>query len=294
LPRATLILIRKHAEDAQSGRLYAHVWLYNRRDMRENRVKRMWEAGQPAVGGWLTVPSSFSAEVMAHAGFDWLCVDMQHGVIDYQAAVTMLQAISTTETVPFVRVPWNEPGIIMKALDAGAYGVIVPIVNTPEEAEAAVQACRYPPRGNRSHGPIRAALYGGRDYIARGTDEVLCIVQVETKESVDNLDEILSVPGVDAAYIGPADLSLSLGLPPASDHDAPEFVSAVQRVLDACKRHNVVPGAHAGNIVTGRKRLDQGFLMVEIWDDAGSLARSAAADLKAVRGTGAAEAGVAV
>ena len=223
-------------------------------------MKRMWEAGQVALGGWLTVPSSFSAELMAHAGFDWLCVDMQHGVIDYQVAVTMLQAISTTETVP--------------------------IVNTVAEAEAAAWACRYPPRGIRSHGPIRAALYGGRDYLARADEEVLCIVQVETKESVENLDEILAVPGVDAAYIGPADLSLSLGLPPASDHDEPVFVESVQRVLDACKRHGVAPGAHAGNVVTARKRLEQGFLMVEMCDDAGSLARSAAADLKAVRGAG--------
>jgi 4-hydroxy-2-oxoheptanedioate aldolase len=183
-------------------------------------------------------------------------------------------------------VPWNEPGIIMKALDAGAYGVIVPIVNTTAEAESAVTACRYPPRGIRSHGPIRATVYGGQDYIARADGEVLCIVQLETKESVEDLDDILSVPGVDAAYVGPADLSLSLGLPPASDHDEPAFVEAVQRVLDACKRHNVVPGAHAGNVVTARKRLEQGFLMVEMCDDAGSLARSAAADLKSVRGTG--------
>jgi 4-hydroxy-2-oxoheptanedioate aldolase len=254
--------------------------------MRENRVKRMWAEGQPALGGWLTVPSSFSAELMAHAGFDWLCVDMQHGVIDYQVAVTMLQAISTTDTIPVVRVPWNEPGIIMKALDAGAYGVIVPIVNTAAEAESAVRACRYPPRGIRSHGPIRAALYGGRDYIARADGEVLCIVQVETKESVENLDEILAIPGVDAAYIGPADLSLSLGLPPASDHDEPAFGEAIERVLDACKRHKLAPGAHAGNVVTARKRLEQGFLMVEMCDDAGSLARSAAADLKTLRGFG--------
>jgi 4-hydroxy-2-oxoheptanedioate aldolase len=219
---------------------------------------------------------------------------MQHGVVDYQVAVTMLQAISTTETVPFVRVPWNEPGVIMKALDAGAYGVIIPIVNNAAEAEAAVRACRYPPRGIRSHGPIRAALYGGRDYIARGDAEVLCIVQVETKESVDNLDEILSVPGVDAAYIGPADLSLSLGLPPASDQDDTGFIDAIDRVLEECKRHNVVPGAHGGNVATARKRLDQGFLMVEICDDAGSLARSAAADLKTVRGGGTGETQIAV
>src|SRR5712692_2549719 len=232
--------------------------------MRENRLKRMWEEGKPALGGWLTLPSSFSAEIFAHAGFDWLCIDMQHGLIDYQVAVTMLQAISTTDTVPIVRVPWNEHGIIMKSLDAGAYGVIVPLVNTRAEAEAAVAACRYPPLGVRSHGPIRAAYYAGRDYIAHANDEVLCIVQIETKEAVDNLDAILSVPGVDATYIGPADLSISLGLPPASDRDEPTFVDAVQRVLDACRRHNVVPGAHAANPAVARKRLDQGFLMLEM------------------------------
>lgn len=284
----------KRVGDAGSlGRLYACMPSYNPA-VRENRVKRLWQAGGPALGGWLTVPSSFSAEVMAHAGFDWLCVDMQHGVIDYQVAVTMLQAISTTETVPFARVPWNEPGIIMKALDAGAYGVIIPIVNDAAEAEAAVRVCRYPPRGTRSHGPIRAALYGGRDYIAMADGEVLCVVQIETKESIDNLDEILSVPGVDAAYIGPADLSLSLGLSPASDHEEPVFVEAVERVLESCKRHGVAPGVHGGNVTTARKRIEQGFLMVEVCDDAGSLARSAAADLKALRPRTAGQADVAV
>src|SRR5688500_15797495 len=140
--------------------------------MRENRLRTLWKAGQPAVNGWLAIPNGFSAETMAHQGWDSLTIDLQHGVVDYQAMVQMLQAISTTETVPVVRVPWLEPGIIMKALDAGAYGVIVPIVNTAAEAEAAVSACRYPPRGIRSHGPIRAALYGGRDYIARADEEV--------------------------------------------------------------------------------------------------------------------------
>jgi 4-hydroxy-2-oxoheptanedioate aldolase len=254
--------------------------------MRENRVKRMWETGQPALGAWLEIPSSFSAEIFAQAGFDWITVDMQHGVIDYQVAVTMLQAISTTQAVPFVRVPWNEPGIIMKALDAGAYGVIVPIVNTRAEAEAAVAGCKYPPRGIRSHGPIRARLYGGRDYVGEADSETLCIVQIETRESIENLDEILSVPGVDVAYVGPADLSLSLGLEPASDHEEPEFVEAIDSVLRACREHKVVPGMHAGTPAVGRKRLEQGFLMVEICDDAASLARSTAADLKALRPSG--------
>src|SRR3990172_9661066 len=171
--------------------------------MRENRLKSLWGQGQPALGGWLTVPSSVSAEIFAHAGFDWLTIDMQHGLIDYQVAVTMLQAISTTETVPIVRVPWNEPGIIMKALDAGAYGVIIPMVNSRAEAEAAVAACRYPPRGVRSYGPVRAVYYAGAGYFAHADQEVCCIVMLETKEAVENADEILTVPGIDAAYIGP-------------------------------------------------------------------------------------------
>ena len=243
----------------------------------------MWASRESALGAWLEIPSSFSAEVFARAGFDWITVDMQHGVIDYQVALTMLQAISTTETVPFVRVPWNEPGIIMKSLDAGAYGVIIPMVNSRAEAEAAVAACRYAPRGIRSYGPIRAAMYAGRDYYAHADEEIACIAMVETKEALANLDEILSVAGIDAVYIGPSDLSVSLGLAPAYDHDEPVFVEGIERVLEGCRQHNVVPGIHAGGPIVGRKRIDQGFLMVEMCDDAGSLARSAAADLKALR-----------
>ncbi len=251
--------------------------------MRENRLKRLWQEERPALGGWLLIPSSFSAEIFAHAGFDWVNIDMQHGLIDYSDAVPMLQAISTTDTVPLVRVPWNEPGIIMKALDAGAYGVIIPMINSRAQAEAAVAACRYAPRGIRSYGPSRAPLYAGRDYFAHADQEACCIVMLETKEAVEKADEILAVPGIDAAYIGPADLSVSLGLPPASDHDDPVFAGAVQRVLDACRRHGVVPGAHAGNVTTARKRLQQGFLMVEMCDDAGALARTTAADLHDLR-----------
>src|SRR3990172_12512095 len=212
--------------------------------MRENRLKSLWGQGQPALGGWLTVPSSVSAEIFAHAGFDWLTIDMQHGLIDYQVAVTMLQAISTTETVPIVRVPWNEPGIIMKALDAGAGGVIVPMVNSKAEAEAAVAACRYAPLGVRSYGPTRARFGAGRDYVQRANDNVLCIVMIETKEAIASLDAILDVPGVDAAYIGPADLSVSLGLPPASDHEETVFANAVRAVLDGCRKRGLVAGYH--------------------------------------------------
>jgi 4-hydroxy-2-oxoheptanedioate aldolase len=247
--------------------------------MRPNRLKQLWQEDRAALGGWLVVPSSISAEYMAHAGFDWLCIDMQHGAIDYQVALSMLQAISTTDAVPIVRVPWNEPGIIMKSLDAGAYGVIVPMVNSRTEAEAAIAACRYAPQGSRSYGPGRIVLYAGRDYFAHANDTVLCICMIETREAIERADEIISTPGLDAIFIGPSDLSVSLGLPPASDQEAPAFTQALDKVLAACKKHGVVAGAHCGTPAVARKRIGQGFRFVQMADDAGALVRSAMAAL---------------
>jgi 4-hydroxy-2-oxoheptanedioate aldolase len=258
--------------------------------MRENRLKQMWKDDRAALGGWLVIPSSVSAEFMAHTGVDWACVDLQHGQIDYQVGVTMLQAISTTETVPIVRVPWNEPGIIMKCLDAGAYGVIVPMVNSRAEAEAAVGACRYAPQGYRSYGPGRAVLYAGRDYAANANETVLCICMIETREAIENAEEIISTPGLDAIYIGPSDLSVSLGLQPAYDQTAPEFTSAIERVLEVCRQHRVIAGVHAGTPEVAKKRIEQGFRFVQMCDDAGSLARGAAAAVMEMRaGKGAPE-----
>jgi 4-hydroxy-2-oxoheptanedioate aldolase len=251
--------------------------------MRENRLKRLWAEDRAALGGWLMIPSSLSAEYLAHAGLDWLCIDTQHGSIDYQVAVTMLQAISTTETVPIVRVAWNEPGIIMKSLDAGAYGVIVPMVNSRREAEAAVAACRYAPQGIRSYGPGRAVLYAGRDYAANANETLLCICMIETREAIANADEIIATPGLDAIYIGPSDLSISLGLTPSYDQAAPEFVAAIERVLECCKRHGVIAGVHAGTPEVARKRIGQGFRFVQMCDDAGSLVRGAAAAVAEMR-----------
>ncbi len=250
--------------------------------MRENALRAIWARDGAALGGWLTVPSSVSAEIMAHAGFDWVCVDMQHGLIDYSEMVHMLQGISSTDTVPLVRVPRNEPGIIGKCLDAGAWGVIVPMVNSREEAEAAVAACRYAPVGIRSYGPVRANYYAGFDYFSRADREVACIVMVETRVAVDNVDEIVSVPGVDAVYVGPADLSVTLGLAPGPDQPDQSFTDALERILDACRRHHVVPGI-AGNATTAVTRLDQGFRFVEVASDAGLLGLGAGDALAQVR-----------
>jgi 4-hydroxy-2-oxoheptanedioate aldolase len=252
--------------------------------MRENSLRAIWAQQGAALGGWLTVPSSVSAEIMAHCGFDWVCVDMQHGLIDYAGMVPMLQGISSTDTVPLVRVPWNEPGIIGKCLDAGAWGVIVPMVNSRREAEAAVAACRYAPVGHRSFGPLRANYYAGFDYFSRANQEVACIVMVETRAAVDQVDEIVSVPGVDAVYVGPADLSVTLGLAPAPDHPDPVFTDALDRVLEACRRHGVVPGI-AGNAETAVRRVEQGFQLVEVASDARLLGVGAGAALAHVRPT---------
>jgi 4-hydroxy-2-oxoheptanedioate aldolase len=250
--------------------------------MRDNALRAIWAEQGAALGGWLTVPSSMSAEIMAHAGFDWVCVDMQHGLIDYAQMVHMLQGISSAKTVPLVRVPRNEPGIIGKSLDAGAWGIIVPMVNSQEEAEEAVAACRYAPLGIRSYGPLRANYSAGFDYFERANRQVACIVMVETQVAVDNVEAIVSVPGVDAVYIGPADLSVTLGLSPAPDHAEPSFTDALERVLDACRRHDVVPGI-AGNAETAVKRLEQGFRFVEVASDARLLGVGAGNALERVR-----------
>ncbi len=250
--------------------------------MRQNTLRTIWSEGGSALGGWLTVPSSFSAEIMAHAGFDWVCVDMQHGMIDELQMIEMLQGISSSETVPLVRVPRNEAGIIGKCLDAGAWGVIVPMVNSREEAIAAAAACRYSPVGIRSYGPLRANYYAGFDYFSRADREVLCIVMVETKDAVERVDEIASVPGVDAIYIGPADLSITLGLRPAPDNPDSSFRIALDQVLEACGRHGVVPGI-AGNADTAVIRLEQGFKFVEVASDAALLGVGAGRALSHVR-----------
>jgi 4-hydroxy-2-oxoheptanedioate aldolase len=253
--------------------------------VRENAVKRAWREGKLTYGAWLSIPSSFSAEVMAHQRFDYVCVDMQHGVIGYQTAVTMLQAISTTDATPFVRVPWNEPGIIGKVLDAGAYGVVIPLVNTRAQAEAAVGACRYAPDGYRSFGPVRAAYYGGADYATNANSEIACCIMIETTTALANIDEILSVPGIDAVYVGPADLSLTLGLPPRMDNDAEPFERARRAIADACRKRGITAGIHA-NASLAPRHAEAGYQMITISSDTGSMAATASADLRSLRDGG--------
>jgi 4-hydroxy-2-oxoheptanedioate aldolase len=232
----------------------------------------LWQQQQTAVNGWLAVPSAFSAEVMAHQGWDTLTIDLQHGVIDYAAMVTMLQAISNTPTVPIVRVPWLEPGIVMKALDAGAYGVICPMVNTREDAQRLVAYTHYAPRGTRSFGPIRATLYAGADYAEKANDTIVVFAMIETAQALDNLDAILSVEGLDAIYIGPSDLSLALGCRPVFDDVDPKAAQAIAHILERAKAHGVKAGVHNGVPDVALKRAAMGFHFVTLGSDVRILA----------------------
>ncbi len=236
------------------------------------------------VNGWLAVPSSFSAEVMAHQGWDALTIDLQHGVVDYQAMVTMLQAISTTATVPVVRVPWLEPGIIMKTLDAGAYGVICPMVNTREDAQRFVAWSSYAPRGTRSFGPVRALYYGGADYPTHANDTIVRFAMIETAQALDNLDAILSVEGLDAIYIGPSDLSLSLGCKPTFDDVDPKAAEAIAHIVERAKAHGVKAGIHNGRADVAKARIALGYRFVTISSDARLLAAGSQEILSAMRG----------
>lgn len=235
--------------------------------MRASRVREIWQAGGAVINGWCGIPSSFAAEIMAHMGWDSLVVDMQHGVIDYQMMVSMLQGISTTNVAPIVRVPWNDPGTIMKTLDAGAYGVICPMINSRAECEAFVGACRYAPRGYRSSGPIRAALYGGPDYHAKANDVVVAMAMIETRQALDNLDAIASTPDLDAIYVGPSDLSISLGHSPGQDKNDEFMMSALRTVLDAARRHGIKAGMHTGSTAYARQMVAMGFDFVTVMGD---------------------------
>lgn len=251
--------------------------------MTPNRLRTLWQSGGAAVNGWLAIPNSFSAETMAHQGWDSLTIDLQHGVVDYQAMLPMLQAIQTTETVPVVRVPWLEPGILMKTLDAGAAAVICPMVNTREDAQKLVAWTSYAPRGTRSFGPIRALLVHGADYPEEANDFVVRFAMIETAQALDNLDAILSVEGLDAVYIGPSDLSLSLGCRPVFDDVDPTAQQAIEHILARAKAHGLVAGIHNGSSRVALERQALGFQFLTVGSDARLMAAGAQQTVAAMR-----------
>ena len=253
--------------------------------MRKNKLKELFKAGKPIINSWLAIPSSFSAEVMANQGWDSLTIDMQHGLIDYPNAVSMLQSISSTETIPMARVNWNEPGQIMKILDAGCYGIICPMVSNRKDAENFVNACMYPPKGYRSFGPIRASIYGGNDYSKHADEEILKLAMIETKEALEKLDEILDTPNLNGIYIGPADLSLAVGEEPGFDRpENSKAYSEILRILESAKKRNLLAGLHNGTPDYAQKMIKKGFNLVTVGSDSRYITAGAKSDLEQLKG----------
>lgn len=251
--------------------------------MRPNKIKQMWRDGKATTLGWLSIAHGFSAELMARQGFDALCIDMQHGTAELGDVLPMLQAVSQTETVPFVRVAWNDPAAIMKALDLGAYGIIVPLVNNAEEAAKAVAACRYMPVGMRSSGPVRAAHYGGANYFDEANDEIIVMAMIETQEGLANLDAICATPGLDAVYIGPADLSYALGMPPRADNPDPTHIATCDKIKAAAHKAGIKVVMHCAGAEFAAGAIKRGFDMVMLTSDMNCLIAGARQQLDALK-----------
>jgi 4-hydroxy-2-oxoheptanedioate aldolase len=251
-----------------------------------NRLKPLWAAGQPTLNGWCSIGNPFVAEIMAAQGFDSLTVDMQHGALDYSNLLPMFQAMRASGATLLARVPWNEPGVIMKALDAGAYGIICPMVNTAEEAARFVSYLRYPPLGQRSFGPTRVAFAAGANYAAEANDNILAFAMIETADGMANLDAIAATPGLDGLYVGPADLTLSLTqgrLAPGFDREEPEMIAALQTIAAACRKNNIRAALHCGTPEYAARAISWGYSMTTVGGDARFLAAAAGAAVAGFR-----------
>jgi 4-hydroxy-2-oxoheptanedioate aldolase len=248
-----------------------------------NHVMAKLAAGETVLGAWMMLREPLVASAAVNLGYDYLCVDMQHGVHDYAEVVAQLQTAVRSPVTPIARTPANEPGIVGRLLDAGALGIIFPMINSKSEAERAVDSCRYAPAGgSRSMGPIGAMTLHGTDYFAQSHTEVSVIPMIETAQAVENLDEILSVPGVDTIYVGPSDLSLTLGLPPGLDNADPKFTEALEAIVAGCERHKVSPGIHCSPELAAKRR-EQGFRMLTVGYDFGPVMAALRADLASSR-----------
>jgi 4-hydroxy-2-oxoheptanedioate aldolase len=252
--------------------------------MKKNALKKKIADGVQAVGGWVAIPNAYSTEVYAAQGWDSVTIDMQHGASDINDVVPLLQAIGNDVT-PIVRVPWNDPAHIMRVLDAGAMGIICPMINTKAEAEALVRSSRYPPMGERSFGPFRASQYGA-DYWQHANDEILVFAMIETRQAVSNLADILSVKGINGVYVGPSDLSLSLGKPPTLDPSDKIVLEAMDIIVKTTRQWGHIAGVHTDGASTARKRFAEGYQMCTILNDVRLLAVAAANAIRDVRGQG--------
>ncbi len=255
--------------------------------MRPNSVKRLLKEGKPAIGTWLNFPCVNSAEAMAYAGWDWVTVDMEHGPIDFEMLNNMFMAIGSANVIPMCRIPDNDPVYIKRILDAGCMGIVVPMVCTPEEAAAAVKYAKYPPEGIRSAGGGRwrfgHAFGNNQDYMNAANDEVAVIVQIEHIDAVKRTAEILSVPGVDACFIGPNDLAWSMGLGKGLGEKDPSHAEAVAEVLRQAKSVGVPAGIHCRSVDEVPMRIEQGFQYLACQNDIAWMFNAASAAVKQIR-----------
>jgi 2-keto-3-deoxy-L-rhamnonate aldolase RhmA len=238
----------------------------------KNILREKLSKGEPVIGTFISLGHPDITETLSGLGFDWLLIDCEHSVIGLETMTLMMQAMNGSDCTPIVRPQWNDMVIIKRTLDAGAHGVLVPWVNNREQAEYAVRACRYPPVGLRGYGPRRAALHDP-DYMKTADEEIILIVQIETREAVDNVDEILAVEGIDACYIGPFDLALSFGIGPP-DWNNPEYLAAFDRVLEAAEK----AGKPAGMFTTSdtiQWAIEKGFVLNTVDDADAFLKRGA-------------------
>ena len=253
------------------------------------RLRAKWEADEPAFGLWAGIPTSITAEIAAAAGYDYVCTDLQHGGSDEATMVSMFQATQAAGAAPLARLAWNEPWLIMRALDLGAVGVILPLIDSAAEAARAVEACRYPPLGRRSYGPIRAQMVLGSSSLeALGTD-ALCFAMIETRDGLENLDEIAATPGLDGLYIGPSDLSIALGLPPRGvvgelGEDLRPLADAIERVRDACAANGLIAGMHCGSGAAAERYAREGFRLITVAVDTNLFRATIGHELTAARG----------
>ena len=250
----------------------------------KTKLHDTWNSGGGAVNGWLSAPNPVMAEVTGKAGFDSVTIDLQHGLNDYQAALSMLQALAASDSTPMARVPWLEPGIIMKLLDAGALGIICPMVNTAADAARLIHYANYAPVGSRSFGPTRAMLVHGADYFAKANDTVITLAMVETAEALENVEAIAQTPGLTGVYIGPSDLALSMGHVPKLDPDEPAVVEAVGRILGACKDAGIRCGIHCLAPAYAKRMLDTGFDLVTLGSDIRIYSAACASAIAEARG----------
>ncbi len=254
--------------------------------MSKTKLRTLWNSNKPVLNGWLQIDCPLTAEIMSRQGYDTITIDMQHGIIGYTGSVSMLQSMHSSGVTPIVRVPWLEPSSIMKALDAGAYGIICPMINNRAEAEKLVSYMRYPPLGSRSFGPTRHNIIEN-DYFEKANSEVICIAMIETGEAMENLQEIISTPGLDAVYIGPADLTLGVTngkLPPGMDREEPEMVKTIKQILEVAKKEDKKACLHCVKPEYAIKAINWGFDLVTLNSDSRLLSSAASASINAFRG----------